>query len=95
MKMLILTAFIALGSILQYADRDTASQIVIKESDIQSKYVEVSVNAVPDAIKATLETAYSGTKLIRAYVNQKKEYKLELSIGNRKATVYTDVNGNW
>lgn len=89
--MLILTAFIALGSILQYADWDTTSQ----ESDIKSKYIEVSVNAVPATIKATLETAYSGTKLIRAYVNQKKEYKLELSIGNQKATVYTDVNGNW
>ena len=65
------------------------------ESEIRPNYIEVSVDSVPITVKATLETAYSGTKLVKAYVNQKKEYKLELSVGNQKATVYTDVYGNW
>jgi hypothetical protein len=95
MKMLILTAFIVLGCILQYANWNTTSENVKNDSNIKSDYIEISVNAVPITIKAALETAYSDTKLIRAFVNQKKEYKLELSIGNQKATVYTDVNGNW
>ncbi|MBF4470664.1 hypothetical protein IRZ80_04595 [Flavobacterium sp. HJJ] len=89
MKMLILTAAIILRCAAIYADRYTKIQ-----SDIESQYTEVSVNTVPATIKAALEKAYSGTKLIKTYVNQKKEYKLELSVNNQKATVYTDVNGN-
>ena len=90
MKMLILTATIVLGWIAIYSNGHAKT-----ESDIQPKYREVSVNAVPATIKAALETAYSGTKLVKAYVNEKKEYKLELSVNNQKATVYTDANGNW
>ena len=65
------------------------------ESEIPSEYKEISVNSVPPAIKAALETAHSDTRLVKAYLNQKKEYKLELSVENQEATVYTDVNGNW
>ncbi|PJJ10392.1 hypothetical protein CLU83_3803 [Flavobacterium sp. 1] len=90
MKMLILTAAIVLGWTAIYSNRHAKT-----ESDIQPEYREVNVNAVPATIKAALETAYSGTKLVKAYVNEKKEYKLELSVNNQKATVYTDANGNW
>lgn len=90
MKMLISTATIVLGWIAIYSNGHAKT-----ESDIQPEYREVSVNAVPATIKAALETAYSGTKLTKAYVNEKKEYKLELSVNNQKATVYTDANGNW
>lgn len=89
--MLILTATIVLGCIAIYSNRHVKT-----ESDsFRPEYKEISVNAVPTTIKAALETAYSGAKLVKAYVNQKKEYKLELSVNNQKATVYTDVNGNW
>lgn len=88
--MLILTATIVLGWIAIYSNVHAKT-----ESNIQAEYREVSVNAVPITIKAALETAYSGTKLVKAYVNDKKEYKLELSVNNQKATVYTDANGNW
>ena len=89
--MLILTASIVLGCITIYANGHLNSENL----NIQSKYSEINVNAVPPTVKAALETAYSGTRLTKAYVNQKKEYKLELSVGNQKATVYTDVYGNW
>jgi hypothetical protein len=95
MKMLILTVAITLGCITIYANRNANSENIRTESDIQTKYTEINVNAVPATVKATLETAYTRAKLVKAYVNHKKEYKLELSVGNQKATVYTDVNGNW
>lgn len=95
MKMLILTAVLVVGCITIYATRNTIPENVKNDAIIESKYTEVSLNTVPETIKAALETAYSDTKLIKAYVNKKKEYKLELSVGNQKATVYTDVDGNW
>jgi hypothetical protein len=30
-----------------------------------------------------------------AYINSKKEYKLEISVGDQKSTVYKDANGTW
>ena len=55
----------------------------------------MSTDAVPAAIKTALQTAYPGAKLDKAFVNEKKEYKLEISVGDQKATVFSDVNGNW
>ena len=88
--MLIITATIVLGWIAIYSNVHTKTK-----SNIHQEYTEVNVNAVPATIKAALQTAYSGTKIVKAYINSKKEYKLELSVNNQKATVYTDANGNW
>ncbi len=70
--------------------RDTKATVTI-----QTEYTEVTVDAVPAAVKTALQTAYPGAKLEKAFVNDKKEYKLEISVGDQKATVYSDVNGNW
>jgi len=54
-----------------------------------------SKQKLPAAVKTALQTAYPGAKLDKAFVNEKKEYKLEISVGDQKATVFSDVNGNW
>jgi hypothetical protein len=45
-------------------------------------------------VKAALETAHPGAILGKAYINEKKEYKLEITVGDQKATVYADAEGN-
>lgn len=90
-KILILTSVIILGTVSIYSIFENEGV----ESNIKSKFIEVSLDKVPVTVKAVLETEYSGAKLVKAYVNEKKEYKLELSVGNQKATVFTDVDGNW
>jgi hypothetical protein len=95
MKKLILATVIVLGFISIYATTDAISGNAKSEVNLQPDYTEVSLDNVPLTVKAALETAYSGAKLVKAYVNIKKEYKLELSVGDQEATVYTDVNGNW
>ncbi|PTS94184.1 hypothetical protein DBR27_18010 [Flavobacterium sp. HMWF030] len=95
MKKLILSAAIVLGSLSIYASNlSTPEQAKITVS-IQTGYTEVSADAVPAAVKTALQTAYPGAKLDKAFVNEKKEYKLEISVGDQKATVFSDVNGNW
>jgi hypothetical protein len=95
MKKLMLSAAIVLGSLSIYATKATFSENVKVEVNIQSDYTEVKLDAVPAIVKTALEKAYPGAKLEKAFINEKKEYKLELSVGDQKATVYTDVDGNW
>ncbi|QLC67200.1 hypothetical protein LPB248_13085 [Flavobacterium sp. LPB0248] len=95
MKKLILSAVVALGTMSIQANVLPVSQNTNATVAIQSEYTEVTADAVPAAVKTALQTAYPGAKLDKAFVNEKKEYKLEISVGDQKATVYSDVNGNW
>ncbi len=95
MKKLILSAAIILGSLSIHATTTTQDAAVKIAVNVQDTYKEVANDAVPAVVKTALETAYPGAKLVKAYVNEKKEYKLEISVGDQKATVYSDVNGNW
>lgn len=94
MKKLILSAAIIFGSLSIYAITTEAEPVKIAVN-VQDEYKEVALDAVPAVVKTALETAYPGAKLVKAYTNEKKEYKLEISVGDQKATVYSDVNGNW
>lgn len=94
MKKLILSAVILFGTISLQANTLIVSKD-LKTTVIQTEYTEVTADAVPAAVKTALQTAYPGAKLEKAFVNEKKEYKLEISVGDQKATVYSDVNGNW
>ncbi|MEP6806166.1 MAG: hypothetical protein ABI892_16690 [Flavobacterium sp.] len=95
MKKLILSVAVILGSLSIYASTATTQEQTKVAVSVQAEYTEVSAEAVPPAIKTALQTAYPGAKLVKAFVNEKKEYKLEISVGDQKATVFSDVNGNW
>jgi len=65
---------------------------ITQSVNIQDEYKEV--DAVPAAIKTALDNAYPGVKLEKAYVNDKKEYKIEVTVRGEKSIVYTDATGN-
>lgn len=91
MKKLILSAVIILGSLsIQASTLNTGS--IIQSVNIQDEYKEV--DSVPAAIKTALDNAYPGVKLEKAYVNDKKEYKIDIIVREVKSTVYTDAKGN-
>lgn len=91
MKKLILSAAIVLGSLSIQAATFNSTNAVIK-SITQDEYKEI--DAVPAAIKTGLDNAYPGVKLDKAFVNDKKEYKIEITVRGEKSTVYTDEKGN-
>ncbi|HEX8575128.1 MAG TPA: hypothetical protein VF677_02435 [Flavobacterium sp.] len=95
MKKLIVSAAVLLGSLSTFATitpvADTRIKFVIQQED----YTEVKVQDVPDVVKTALKTVYPDATLDKAYVNAAKEYKLEISVKDQKATVYADANGNW
>ncbi|MCM0665807.1 PepSY-like domain-containing protein [Flavobacterium tyrosinilyticum] len=93
MKKLILSAAIVLGSFTVNAmvlPAVSISQSVF----VQSEFTEVAIDAVPAAVKSTLEKSFPNTKLEKAYKNEKNEYKLEISSGEKKYTIFTDASGN-
>ncbi|PXY44744.1 hypothetical protein [Flavobacterium hydrophilum] len=90
MKKLILSAAIVLGSLSVNAFTLSSTNTV--QSIIQDGYKEV--DAVPAAIKTSLDNAYPGVKLDKAFVNDKKEYRIEITVRGEKSTVYTDEKGN-
>jgi hypothetical protein len=95
MKKLILSAAIVFGSLSIYASTITDAQSVKTSVIFQSEYTEINKDDVPAAVKTALETAYPGAVLEKAYKNDKNEYKLDISVGDQKATVYSDADGNW
>ncbi len=99
MKKLTLLAAIVLGSFTTFAQTasvataTTATETVAKPA--QDTFKEITADEVPDAVKTALKKAYPDATLDKAYVNAAQEYKLEITVGGQKATVYADVNGNW
>ncbi|MEN2402111.1 hypothetical protein GKZ90_0020140 [Flavobacterium sp. MC2016-06] len=92
MKKLILSAVIVLGTLSMQAGNVVVNSTAVQLVNIQDEYKEV--DAVPAAIKTALDNAYPGVKLEKAWVNEKKEYKIEITVRGEKSTVYTDLAGN-
>ncbi|MFH6966332.1 hypothetical protein [Flavobacterium sp. FlaQc-28] len=95
MKKSALAVTIILASLSLPALAETTSNKIQMSISVQTEYTEITSDAVPAAVKTALQTAYPNAKLEKAFVNDKKEYKLEISVGDQKATVFSDVNGNW
>jgi flagellar capping protein FliD len=92
MKKLILSAAILLGGLSLQAKTTAVTNSMTQSVTVQDEYKEV--DAVPAAIKTALDNAYPGVKLEKAYVNEKKEYKIDIIVRDVKSTVYTDAKGN-
>ena len=92
MKKLILSAAILLGGLSMQAENVVVTSSMVQSVNVQDEYKEV--DAVPAAIKTALDNAYPGVKLEKAYVNEKKEYKIEITVRGEKSTVFTDASGN-
>lgn len=92
MKKLILSAAILLGGLSMQAGNVAVTSSMVHSVNFQDDYKEI--DAVPAAIKTALDNAYPGVKLDKAYVNAKKEYKIDIIVRGEKSTVYTDATGN-
>jgi uncharacterized iron-regulated membrane protein len=94
MKKLIITATIVLGSLTSFASNPVGSSNTII-TIVQEEYTEITTDQLPEAVVSALEKTYPDATIDKAFVNQKKEYKLEITVGDQKAAVFADANGNW
>ena len=104
MKKLIVSAAILLGSFTAIAQQtpnvtaEEVKEVAVNETKVVTRdeeYKMIKVEEVPAPLNVALETSYPGVEIILAHVNEAKEYKLEIAVENRKATVYSDDEGNW
>ena len=94
MKKLILSAVIVLGSLNSFANItiSNSNEIIVV---FQDEYTEITTDKLPEAVLSALKTAYPDATIDKAYVNEKKEYKIEITVGDQKAAVFADADGNW
>jgi hypothetical protein len=93
--LIVLPVFMSTGyaNILSQA-QDTI--LLDKESFSTGEYdEEVYVEKLPEAVRASVDEAYAGYELSRAYKNQEGNFRIELENGNDKTVVYYDMNGNF
>ncbi|MFV8335650.1 hypothetical protein ACNQF7_06130 [Flavobacterium sp. RSP29] len=95
MKKLILSTAILLGSLSTFASTVPATNAIVKTVSIQEEYTEVKLEEVPEAIKATLKADHPDAVLDKAYINAAKEYKLDITLGDKKGNLFADANGKW
>ncbi len=105
MKKLILSAGIILASLTGFAQ--TAAPVAtttmakaektVKAAVLpsQEKFTEIKTEETPDAVVKALKKDYPNAVVSKVYVNEKKDYKIDLTVDDQKTTVYTDVNGYW
>ena len=99
MKKVILAAAIVLGGLstinAQVQEEKTTTTPTEQVAPATEQYTEIKAEELPTAVAEALKKSYPDAVLSKAYVNEKKEYKLEISVKDQAATVYTDVDGNW
>src|SRR6187402_635983 len=101
MKKLILSAAILLGGFTAFAQTSektttttTTKTAVTTPQTVDENYKEIKLEDVPSSVILAEKTAQPEAVIEKAYINDKKEYKLDIKVDNQKATVYTDAAGN-
>lgn len=104
MKKLLLSA-ILFGSISTFAQEakttketkatSTTTTPEAATKSVQENYKEVKSEELPEALKTSLKAGYPDATVTKAYINDKKEYKMDIAVRDQKASVYADAQGNW
>ena len=94
MKKLILSAAIILGSFTTFAQTSVAQKTITTTQTVEEKYTEIKLEEVPSSVILAVKTAQPEAVIEKAYINEKKEFKLEIKVDDQKSTVYTDAAGN-
>ncbi|WP_291285611.1 hypothetical protein [Flavobacterium sp.] len=95
MKNLFLSAAIVLGGLTSFASTSPISNTIVKAVSLQEEYTEIKVEEVPAAVTAALKKAYPDALLSKAYKNEKSEYKLEVTVGDKVGALYANADGTW
>ena len=95
MKNLFLSAAIVLGSLTSFASTSPISNTIVKIISIEEEYTEIKLEEVPAAITEALKKAYPEAVINKAYKNEKSEYKLEVTVGDKVGSLYANADGSW
>jgi len=95
MKNLFLSAAIVLGSLTSFASTSPITNTIVKTISIEEEYTEIKLEELPAAISESLKKAYPDAVITKAYKNEKSEYKLDVTVGDKVGNLFANADGTW
>ncbi|KAF2331099.1 hypothetical protein [Flavobacterium ginsenosidimutans] len=95
MKRLFLSAAIVLGSLTSFASTSPVVNINAKVISIADEYTEIKLEELPSAITEALKKAYPEAVITKAYKNEKAQYKLDVTVGDKVGNLFANADGTW
>ena len=96
MKKLFFVLALSLGSLSAFAQDAEEVQTESTEVVAQDDFTEITADQLPEAVTAAVAKNYPTAKIDKAYANEAKQYKLEVSLEDgTSGTLFADENGNW
>ncbi|KAF2341226.1 hypothetical protein [Flavobacterium tistrianum] len=95
MKKLFLSAAIVLGSLTSFASTTQVTNTIVKTISIEDEYTEIKLEELPVAITDALKKAYPEAVITKAYKNEKAQYKLDVTVGDKVGNLFANADGTW
>ncbi|MBO9582649.1 MAG: hypothetical protein J7574_00670 [Flavobacterium sp.] len=95
MKKLFLSAAIVLGSLTSFASTSPITNTNVKVISIEDEYTEIKLEEVPAAVTEALKKAYPEAVITKAYKNEKAQYKLDVTVGDKVGNLFANADGTW
>lgn len=95
MKNLFLSAAIVLGSLTSFASTSPITNSIVKTISIEDEYTEIKLEELPAPIAESLKKAYPDAVITKAYKNEKAEYKLDVTVGDKVGNLFANADGTW
>ncbi|MBE8727279.1 hypothetical protein [Flavobacterium hungaricum] len=95
MKNLFLSAAIVLGSLTSFASTTQVNNTIVKTISIEDEYTEIKLEELPAPITESLKKAYPDAVITKAYKNEKSEYKLDVTVGDKVGNLFANADGTW
>ncbi|MCG7501266.1 hypothetical protein MHM83_05230 [Tenacibaculum sp. Mcav3-52] len=94
MKKLILAVAILTGVSTYATVNNTLKPITPIHTVVADGFQEISLDKLPAALVNSIKESFPKATLSKAFINEKEQYKLEVSEGSTKKTIYIDKEGN-
>ena len=95
MKKLVLSVAVLLGSLSTFAAIAPIQNSVEKAITIADEYTEIKVEELPVAVTDALKTAYPEAVITKAFIDENKEYRLDIKNGDQEGSLFADASGKW
>ncbi len=96
MKKLIFAVAILAGGFSTYATTtNNINPVDVVCSVVNEGFEEISIEKLPTAVVEAVSKDFPDATLSKAFVNEKEQYKLELTVEQETKTVYANKEGNW
>ncbi|SHL82102.1 hypothetical protein [Flavobacterium chilense] len=95
MKNLFLSAAIVLGGLTSFASTTPITNTIVKTISIVDEYTEIKLEELPAPITEALKKEYPDAVITKAYKNEKSEYKLDVTVGEKVGNLFANADGSW